>query len=105
MGVDYDGVGGVGVEITEEMKRKLVVANEGAFDGYMDELLSDLELEYKEGGSGSYTGKENTFYLMVEGDTLEEVYNNSKGFISKLSEMNIDIKLGDIVVIEDLHVW
>lgn len=106
MGIDYTPVGGIGLEITDEIKKKLVIANEGeAHDGCMDSLCSDLGLEYSEAGDGSYSGDENTFYLMVEGTTLMEINENSGPFLDKMYEKGIRVTASDLQVISELHVW
>lgn len=106
MGVDYSPVGGIGVKLTHEMKCKLIVANEGeAHDGCVDSLLGDLEFCYAEAGDGNYSGNENDFYLLVEGDTLMEINQNSKEFLQRLNSYGIKIKEEDLEVISELHVW
>jgi hypothetical protein len=105
MGVDYNGVGGIGLEVTNEIKKKLVVANDGDFCGCMDTLLDDLEFEYREAGDGNYSGEENTYYIMVEGENLREIIENSEPFIERLSNMGIIVTFDNLKVIEDLRVW
>jgi hypothetical protein len=104
MGVDYSPVGGIGIEVTGKIKAKLKAA---ATDSYecMGELLDDLGIPYKEAGDGNYSGKENSFYLIVEGETLTEINNNAEKFIKNMSEFGIKVKSDDLVVIEELHVW
>jgi hypothetical protein len=105
MGVDYIPVGGIGIKVTHEIKKKLTIVNEGdCCGGCMDSLLSDLELEYAEAGDGSYTGEENTYYLMVQGSTLVEINENTDEFISKLKSYDIDVSVSDVKVISELHI-
>ncbi len=106
MGVDYNGVGGIGIVVTSSMKKKLIILNEGeCCDGSLEEVLDDLEMSYKEGGDGNYSGEENTFYLTVEGETLNEINENVEGFLETLNDAGIKVSQNDLKVIEDLHVW
>jgi len=105
MSIDYSPVGGIGLEVTDEIRKKLVVANKGDFDGDMNSLLSDLEFNYEEAGDGSYSGDDNIFYIMVDGDTLTEVNKNVKKLIKKLSSMKIEVDIDSFKIISDLHVW
>lgn len=105
MGVDYTPVSGVGIEVTKDIKKKLVMANGGDFDGCLESLLDDLELVYQDAGSGSYTGEENTYYLKVEGSTLTEINRNSEPFLKKLEGFGISLTVDDLIMINDLCVW
>lgn len=104
MGVDYSPVGGIGIEVTKEIKSKLIKANDGNYDD-MDSLLDDLDLPYKVAGNGSYTGNDNDYYVMVEGETLTEINSNTDRFIEVLGNLGVEIKLDDLKVIQELHVW
>lgn len=104
MGVDYSPVGGVGIKVTDKIKNKLRVANNGDGDD-ITEILDSLELPYAQAGDGNYSGNDNDFYLKVEGETLVEINSNAPAFIEKLKGYNVDISLNDLIMIEDLHVW
>lgn len=105
MGVDYSPVGGVGVEVTKEIKKKLIVANDGDYDGDMDDLLSELGLTYAEAGDGNYTGDDNRHYIILEGDNFSELSENALPLISKLEDMGINIEYTDLKVLNELHIW
>ena len=106
MGVDYSPVGGIGIKIEGKIKNKLIVANDGeSYDGDMDSLCGDLDLTCSESGDGNYTGDENDWYIMVEGETLMEINKNAPKLIEKLSGYGINIKMGELKVIQELCIW
>lgn len=106
MGVDYNGIGGIGLEVTDEVLEKLHKYTKNKFiDDHTVDLIESLDISYSEAGSGSYTGQENTFYLMAEGDTLKEVTEGAKELSVKLKQLGIEIDPDDFEVISDLHVW
>ena len=105
MSVDYKGVGGIGVLVTDSIRKKLVIANDGNYDGCVETLLCDLGIECEELGEGNYTGNENTFYMMVEGKTLIELNKNVQAFIKKLKSYKINIKEEDIKLVSGLLMW
>lgn len=106
MGVDYSPLGGIGIRVTKEYKKKLIVANEGeTYDGDMVSVIEELGITAGTSGSGSYTGEENDYYMMVDGSTLMEINQNSAHFIKTLNSFGIDITEKDLEVIEELHIW
>jgi hypothetical protein len=105
--VDYNGVGGVGIKITEEMiailiDRKLFTSEE--WEGDKHSCLETLGIIYEEAGSGAYGGDQ-SFYLFVAGETLDSVIVNAPLFIEKLAGVGIAITKEEIVVISDLCMW
>ena len=113
MGIDYCGVGGIGIEIDDDMKElisnKYYSKNEMDEDDddyeevYFSEILDDAGIEYSEAGC-SYSGDLN-YYLLVDGSTLLEVQNNTEEFIKKLKDIGINITIEDLQVVSDLHVY
>ncbi len=104
MSVGYDAVGGIGIEVTPDIRNKLCSAYNNLEDD-MVEILEATDFTYSEAGDGSYTGDDNTFYIMVEGKTLGDIIENAKKVSKSLSEFGISISDKDFVVIEDIHVW
>lgn len=112
MGVDYDGVAGFGIEITDEIKEKL-----GFFELFetedednsvdYNEFMDNLGIPYKEAGYYSYSGDidELRLYFIIGGKTLKEIVEEAPNFINKLHEIGIDITENDIKLIEDVHCW
>jgi hypothetical protein len=107
MGVDYNGVGGIGIELTKDRINKIIekgIFTEEEWDYDYDDCLSDkVKMEYGLGGD-AYSGI-NIIYLMVPGPNLKIINENVKDFITDLSEMGIDITEEDIVPISDYRVW
>lgn len=75
MSVDYDGVGGIGIELTDEVL--LCIIDKGIFTEYQWEddrhlTLESLGLSFSE--AGSYYSGNLKQYLFVDGNNLKEVY-------------------------------
>jgi len=107
MGVDYNGVGGIGIELTKDRINKIIekgIFTEEEWDYDYDDCLSDkVKMEYRTGGN-AYSGVDR-FYLMIPGPNLKIINENVKDFITDLSEIGIDITEEDIVPISDYRVW
>ena len=106
MGVDYSGVGGIGIEISEEMKDILLDKHTSENEDdevYFSEVLDDLGIEYQEAGSGGYGG-EARYYFLVKGNKLSEVQENTPAFIESLKDVGIKIDVKDLRVVSDLYI-
>lgn len=109
MGVDYSGVGGIGIELTDELYKKLIKA--GGFSetalGDRHEFLYELEDKFKckEAGDGALTGDEPVIYLCVPGDNLERINNNAGKFIEDFRKIGYTIETKDLLIIEDIYVY
>ena len=106
MGVDYDGVGGVGICIDDYLDQ--IIAS-GAFtreewDEDVDDCLSRNGIHYAEAGS-SYEEGNRRYYAFVEGENLEEVINNVPAFVEKFRGFGVVLLMKDIKIISDLLVW
>jgi len=106
MGVDHDGVGGIGVEITSEMVAQLIENGKFSEDDWDDDAyscLDELGIEYQKAGAGDYGGQDR-WYWMTPGKTLAEINQNAPDFITRLQSIGINISVDELRVIEDLHV-
>lgn len=107
MGKDYDGIGGVGIALTEERIDKLI--EKGIFtkeewdNDYLFCIESKIKMIYSVGGN-SYIG-EDRLYLKVPGYNLKAINENKKDFIEKLHKVGIEITEEDILEIADIRVW
>jgi hypothetical protein len=106
MGIDYDSIGGIGIELTGEridliIKKGLFTEDEWIEDSY--ECAEKIGLTYGVGGDG-YSG-DITYYLLVEGNKLKDIYENAEKFVERLNEIGIEMLVDDLEVIDDLHVY
>ncbi len=112
MGVDYDGVGGVGIELTSDRITALVKSGVFTQDDWDDDphecLLALCKrigpVVYSEAGDYVYGGSRR-MYLFVEGRNLVDLNMNESAFRQRLAVVGINLELSDLMVIEDLHIW
>lgn len=106
MGIDYDGVGGIGIEIDEDVHLKLIengVFTDDEWDEDRDGCLEELDILYQQAGN-AYSG-DVTFYLFVEGENLIEINRNAPKFIDKLNAVGINITIDKLKVISETFVY
>lgn len=110
MGIDYRGVGGIGIEVTEEMIDEAIEAKYPDFDedsNYeekLNNLLFNSPLEYSTAGN-AYSG-EMMFYLLVPGSTLGEIQENIPVFLEGILQVfKLKKDPADLEVISDLLVY
>lgn len=107
MGVDYNAVGGIGIEFTPDLRQQVEdfgFFTEKEWEEDYDKCLSKIGLPYNLGGDGSYGGEDYYFFL-VKGKTLIEVLANSPDFIDVLSKVGISITMEDLRVISELYIY
>lgn len=105
MGIDYDGVGGIGIELTDNMIQTAI--KKGIFTQEMwkedqDHCLDILGFTYSDAGN-YYSGDIKT-YLFVDGNNLGEINKNALDFIEKLKQFDIIYSVDDIELIEDVRI-
>ena len=110
MGIDYRGVGGIGIEVTEDMIDEAFELKYPDFDedsSYgekLDNLLNASSLEYETAGN-AYSG-ETLFYLLVPGNTLGKIQKNVPIFLEDILQVfNIKKDPADLEVISDMLVY
>ncbi len=105
MGIDYNGVGGIGIEFSYDIVEKCIESNiftgEDWEDDY-DECFSKLGLLYHT--AGNLMCDEGIQYVFVEGNNLKEIIENSKSFIEKFKKIGVDLSLEDLLVISDYRI-
>lgn len=107
MGVDYDGIGGMGIEITDEMVEVLIASGKLTKEEWDEDphsCLDDIGITFCEAGSYCYGG-DRRMYWLVDGDNLDEVNANATEFIANLGKLGIILSTKDLVVIQDIHAW
>lgn len=107
MGVDYNGVGGIGIRLNEGMVLKAIEREYFTEEDWEEDPIASVEvfgILYAQAGS-AYSGKE-WFYLFVDGDNLEEVNANREDFLNKINNIfDLNYTEKDLKVISDLYIW
>jgi len=95
MSIDYNGIGGIGIEFTEDMATDIINLNglftEEEWDDDEDECMERIGLDYEQAGS-AYSG-ETRWYLLVDGENLPGVIANADKFIKRLTELSVDVTM------------
>ena len=107
MGVDYDPICGVGVEINFKIIHQLIANDhftEEEWEDEADDCLSRLGIPYSKAGT-TYSGGKTTMYSKVPGKTLQAVWDNAPAFIKKFADLGVELTLDDLIIIEDLNIW
>ena len=108
MGIDRDGIGGIGILVDQEVVEKMITKGIFTEDEWEDDPLECLDMTmipHATAGDGSYTGDDDIFYFMIDGNTLNEINRNVPDFIKRLNEVGVSIKEEELIVISDIHVW
>lgn len=106
MGIDYGGVGGIGVEFTQDMANKAIaigIFTREEWEGDKRDCLDRIGVTYCAAGN-EYAG-EITFYLFVNGITLKDINDNAAKFVEEVSKFQTGLSVDDLEVIEDIHIW
>lgn len=101
MGVDYDASFGIGIEIEESNFN----SDYECMEEWLDTILEDTPYKYEQYGEGDYTGKDNTFIIIMDdpfsdGYDITEKVNQMGGFLRKHS-----IDFAKIDIVGGLYVW
>jgi hypothetical protein len=110
MGIDYDGVGGIGIELTEELVQRFIAAEYFTEEEWQDDYEDCLETIGKKfnisfTSAGNFYSGDIVHYLLVDGENLKEINENSKTFIEKLKIVGIELSEESLKVISDYKVW
>jgi hypothetical protein len=107
MGIDYNGVGGIGVEFDDVfveagIKQNLFTQEE--WDDDPDNCLDVLNMEYQTAGN-HFTG-DVVYYLLVDGKSLSEVNANADRFCGDIkAKLCLELTPDELGVISDICVW
>lgn len=107
MGIDYSGVGGVGVEFSDGIREGYIknkIFTEEMWDNDKYDCLELTGVGYGEGGN-AYSG-DITWYLFVDGGNLGDINSNAKCFTEKIHAMSgVLIKADDLLIISDICIY
>lgn len=106
MGVDYEGIGGIGIRLTDDMVDQAV--DKGFFDhdewdDCNNECLDKLGILYV--GAGCALSGEVHYYFMVDGETYKELKDNIPKFVDEYNKIFKEISEDDLQVISDILMW
>lgn len=108
MGVDYEGVGGIGVYLDDEKLDKLFATEAFSAEEWEglgpDECLLRLDLPGWATVGNAYYGETEIVFL-IDGNNIVEVVGNEATFREKFAKYGIDLALNDLVVISELYVY
>jgi hypothetical protein len=110
MSVDYEGIGGIGVVLTNDIIREMDINCEkfslkdweSGGNDYLKDYLLESGLKYEMAGN-CYTG--DIFYvILMEAETLGDINSNAGKFCSMLGEIGIKIEAENLSVISEMCV-
>ncbi len=111
MGTEYKPIGGIGIEIDGEMERSIL--NKKYFT--LEELKDDPETCIGDIIGETYSTirvacdnftSNYTIYIMVNGNNIIDVINNSHHLLKSLKDsFSINKEMEDLIVIEDLFIF
>lgn len=108
MGVDYNAVGGIGIEVSNELVAEAIALELFTAESWSEDPQSCLEslgIPYEVAGDGCYGG-DDRFYFIIGAYTYRDVNNNKDSFLHIInSTFKTKYTDDDLVVISDLHVW
>lgn len=108
MGVDYNAVGGIGVEFNNKLRRKAIELGYFTEEEWIEDPCScveSLEIMYEQAGDGCYGG-EDYWYFLVDGINLTQINKNKESFLNMInSKFNVEYKEEDLKVISEIHIW
>ena len=105
MSVDYDGVGGIGLRLTEVVIGKLVkhgLFTKAEFEDDKYNCLEKIGLPFSAYGN-AFSG-DTGYVLLVDGSKFSDIYENAPAFIERLAEIGIVMEADDLEVINEIYV-
>ncbi len=105
MGINCNGVGGIGIKVDDEIISDLIEYNQFTEEEWNDvpyECMDVLELEYKT--AGGVLNDEEYYYLIVSGENLTDVLMNAPEFLGRLELLGVKKTVEDLIVISDYYI-
>ena len=107
MGIDYSSIGGVGIEVTKEIREHLIsrgIFTQEDWDEDPIECLDKTGIMYDTGGS-YYDSESLSYYFLIDGSTLTEILQNEESFLLKLKSLGIELGRDDLQIISDYCIY
>jgi hypothetical protein len=108
MGVEYRGVGGIGVRLTDDMVRDIVdsgVISQRDWDVDGADCLPGDGGDFDAMQAGNSWGGDTHYYLMMKSETLSGCWDALEGFMEALEELGMSLSLEDVKVVSDIYVY
>lgn len=110
MGVDFDGVGGIGFKVEDHLEvllqnEEFTTLWETDKDSAVELLCADSTVARYRLAGDCFDGK-TWWYVKVKGTTLQEVLDNCPDFVYHFrTEWGLMLDFSKLKVIEDLCIW
>lgn len=112
MGVDYVGVGGVGIVVDGELEHKINkfykeranYAGDEFFDEVIEFVCDFVGIVFERAGSHNYGG-EDRYYLDVGAVSYTELKEKVPIFLENLKELGVEKTEDDLVIYSDLNIY
>lgn len=107
MGVDYNAVGGIGVEFNNKLQRKAIELGYFTEEEWNEDPYSCVEsLKIRYAPAGDDYGGDAYWYFLVEGSNLTQINKNKEAFLNTINnKFNVEYKEEDLKVISEIHIW
>ena len=109
MSVDYNGLGGIGIKLTDDFVKNTTLTECPDFNheeweedklGYLEDIFSGTCVKVEAAGN-FYSDEPLRIYLIIRGNKLSEVEENKTEFMKILSKSGITINGSDLIIISD----
>lgn len=108
MGVDYNAVGGIGIQVSDELVAEAIALELFTAEDWSEDpqgCLESLDIPYEVAGDGCYGG-DDRFYFTINAYKYKDVNNSKDNFLHVInSTFKTNYTDADLIVISDLHVW
>lgn len=103
MGVEYDAIGGIGIEVSDELIQSAIDNGLFTIEDYQIDSYECLE-KFGEsiGEAGSCWTGETEFYLFVKGYTLGDINKNAPAFVKRLGDFGTVVEVDDLQLVYEV---
>ena len=108
MSIDYSAVGGIGIEATEELAKRLIekaiITEEEWGDKYIFKESPSNKYKINIETAGSAFSGDLYWYFLIAGKNLPEIIDNAPIFIAAFQSAGVTITMNDLKVIAEGYV-